>query len=208
MEFESVVEIQLAAMLDRIEQDLADSREDALSQAHRQARARLRDARRRARERMALAIAEEKSQGHASLGRARAALASRLRRKQQLLDREQLKAGQRQLRAALHSRWEDAEGRREWAATLLQEASALLPSGRWLVEYPHELETVEAESLLAGADVALQPSTEIDAGFRLMCGDACLDMSVEGLLARSEDIDGELLAEIRLQLVRAGDVRP
>ena len=195
MAFDGIVEIQLAAMLERIQQDLGDSRDVLLSQARRQARARLRDARRRARQRMALAIAEERSQGQESLGRARAALASRLRRKQQLLDREQLKAGQRQLRAALHSRWEDSDARREWAVTLLQEARALLPSGKWCVEHPDDLDPVEAESLLAGTDIMLRASKEIDAGFRLVCGDACLDMSVEGLLARSEDIAGELLAE-------------
>lgn len=197
MKFESIVDVQLKAMLDGIEKDLATRRETILEQARQEARQRLRDARRQARQRMAAAIAEERDQWYSSLGRASAALASRLRRKQQELDREQLASGEEQLRKALAQRWEDAAGRREWAAALLAQARQLLPAGDWRVEYPATLSEDEARALLDGGNASLEPNDALAAGFRLRTGDACLDMAIDGLLAQSEEIAGELLAEIR-----------
>ena len=197
MEFESIVDVQLRAMLEGIEQDLARRRESILDEARQQARLRLRDARRQARQRMAAAIAEEKDQWYSSLGRASAALASRLRRKQQELDREQLESGEEELRTALMRRWQDDAARREWAHTLLDQARKLLPAGDWQVEFPGTLPSEEVKQLFTGAAASLAPDDTMEAGFRLRFGDACLDMSIDGLLAQPEEIAGELLAEIR-----------
>lgn len=200
MEFESIVDAQLNAMLEGIERDLSVRRESILAEARQQSRARLRDARRHARQLMSTAIAEEREQWYSSLGRASAALASRLRRKQQELDRQQLAMGEDQLREALLQRWNDPQGRRDWAETLLQEARDLLPGGNWTVQYPEALDAKEAGKLLQDvSDLKLEASAGLEAGFRLHMRDACLDMSVDGLLAQAEEISGELLAEIRRQ---------
>lgn len=198
MEFESIVDAQLNAMLDGIARDLAERRESILAEARQQSRARLREARRHARQLMSSAIAEEREQWYSSLSRASAALASRLRRKQQELDRQHLALGEDQLRDALVQRWKDPQGRREWAETLLRDAHALLPVGSWVVEHPETLAEAEAKALL-GDDLSLQSSPGLEAGFRVEAGDARLDMSVDGLLAQTEEISGELLAEIRRQ---------
>ncbi len=203
MEFESIVDVQLRAMLDGIEQDLAQRREAMLEEARREAHSRLRESRRQARQRMSAAVTEAREQWYDSLRRARAALAARLRHKQQELDREQLQHGERELRDALAARWQDAAARREWAEVLLQDALERLPRERWLVTYPATLAASEAQALLAaaGPDVVLEsePDADLEAGFRLHCAEACIDMSIAGLLAQSEEIAGELLAEIRRQ---------
>ena len=201
MEFESIVDVQLRAMLEGIEQDLAQRRQAMLDEAKREVRSRLRDARRQAKRRMTAAVAEEREQWYTSLRRASAALAARLRRKQQEQDSQQLQQGEQALRAALVARWEDAAARREWAAILLQDALDRFPPDSWLVEYPAPLAASEAEELLARplpeVRLAIEPAPDLEAGFRLRRGEACLDMSVAGLLAQREEIAGELLAEIR-----------
>jgi vacuolar-type H+-ATPase subunit E/Vma4 len=208
MEFESIVDAQIRAMLEGIRQDLDTRREDMLSEAHGQARALLRNARRQARTRVSQAVAEERDLRDRSLQRAGAALASRIRRKQQDLDREQLKLGHDQLRQALLERWKNPDARKAWAEALLAEAGSLLNNSTWTIEYPAKLDEKEADKLLrssgSGANVSLTANEDMQAGFRLRHDNACLDMSVRGLLAQVEEMAGELLAEIHRQQEELG----
>lgn len=203
MEFESIVDVQVRAMLEGIQQDLDRRREEMLAEAKNQARSLLRTARRHARARVAQAVAEERDQRDRSLQRAGAALASRIRRKQQTLDGEQLSQGHERLRQALIERWADPEARADWAATLMGEARSLLSNSTWRIEYPAGMDAGEAEKLLtpshSEAQVELAATADIDAGFRLHHADAQLDMSVAGLLAQVDEMAGELLAEIHRQ---------
>jgi len=208
MEFESIVDAQVRAMLEGIRQDLESRRAEMLSEAERQARALLRNARRHARVRVSQAVAEERDQRDGSLQRASAALASRIRRKQQDLDREQLSLGHERLREALVERWADPAARVEWAAALLGEAQTLLSNSTWEIEYPDDMEEAEAKRLLSpsrsAVRVELRPAPDIEAGFRLRHDDAQLDMSVAGLLAQVDEMAGELLAEIHRQQEELG----
>ena len=70
---------------------------------------------------MSQAVAEERDHRDRSLQRAGAALASRIRRKQQDLDREQLELGHEKLRQALLERWKNPDARKAWAEALLAE---------------------------------------------------------------------------------------
>lgn len=209
MEFESIVDVQVRAMLEGIRQDLDTRRKEMLAAATNQARALLRNARRQARARVSQAVAEERDQRDRSLQRAGAALASRIRRKQQDLDKNQLELGHEALRKALVERWENPQARADWAGALLAEATALLPNSTWTVEYPSGLGADEAARLLtppgSGAQLALVPAEDITAGFRLRHGDARLDMSVAGLLAQVDEMAGELLAEIHRQQEALGE---
>ena len=203
MEFQSIVDVQVRAMLEGIEEDLNRRREALLEDARQQARSLLRNARRQARARMSQAVAEERDERDRSLQRAGAALASRIRRKRQALDKEQLVLGHESLRQALIERWNDADARSEWASTLLAEATALLSKSGWQIEFPAALDPEEARRILEspGSDesVELTPAADIKAGFRLRRDDAQLDMSVTGLLAQVDEMAGELLAEIHQQ---------
>ncbi|UCC15038.1 MAG: hypothetical protein JSW21_03560 [Gammaproteobacteria bacterium] len=208
MEFQSIVDVQVQAMLKGIEEDLQSRREALLDDARQQARALLRNARRQARWRMSQAVAEERDQRDRSLQRAGAALASRIRRKRQALDKEQLALGHESLRQALLERWNDAKARSAWADTLLAEAAALLSNSDWQIEFPAALDPDEAARILGapGPDVSVQltASADIEAGFRLRHEDAQLDMSVTGLLAQVDEMAGELLAEIHRQQEKIG----
>lgn len=208
MEFESIVDVQVRAMLEGIQQDLDSRRAEMLAEARKQARALLLNARRHARARVSQAVAEERDQRDRSLQRASAALASRIRRKQQALDREQLVLGHERLRQALIERWADPEARADWAAALMGEARTLLSNSTWEIEYPADMDATEAARLLtpsqSDAHVALAPAADIEAGFRLHHEDAQLDMSVVGLLAQVDEMAGELLAEIHRQQEELG----
>lgn len=203
MDSDSIVAVQVRAMLEGIGDDLAQRREQILAEARKQARALLRNARRQARVRVSQAVAEERDQRDRSLQRAGAALASRIRRKRQALDTEQLAQGHERLRDALVERWSEPKARSEWAHTLTAEAGALLSNGTWQIEYPAHLDPGEAARLLdrpeSDARVELTPVEDIEAGFRLRHADAQLDMSVDGLLAQVDEMAGELLAEIHRQ---------
>lgn len=207
-EFRSIVEVQVHAMLDGIRQDVEQRRETILAEAREQARLILKNVRRQCRTRVAQAVVEERDHRDRSLQKAAASLASRIRRKRQALDREQLALGYDSLRAALLARWQDADARVEWARALLAEAHALLPDSTWQVEYPASLEADEARRLLeastSGHTVSLAPAGDLDAGFRLLHEDARLDMSVEGLLAQTGEMAAALLAEIHRQEDIAG----
>jgi len=206
MEVESIVDAQVRSMLAGIERDLAQRQEQILAEANKQARALLKNARRQARSRVSREVAEEREQRDRSLQRADAALQSRIRRKRQTLDKEQLIQGHERLRQALVARWSDPTARSEWAQTLMEEADSLLANGSWQVEYPAHLDPVEAARLLdrpaSDGRIERVPAEDIEAGFRLRRADAQLDMSVEGLLAQADDMAGELLAEIHRQQER------
>jgi vacuolar-type H+-ATPase subunit E/Vma4 len=201
MEFESIIDFQVRAMKEGIEKDLDAGREQMRAEARKQARSLLRNVRRQCRSRVALAVAEERAHRDHSLQKANAALASRVRRRQQALDRKQLVEGYRRLREALVDRWSDADARSRWARTLIEDASAVLSNSTWCIEYPASLPAKEAQRLFRGVqrDVELVPADELEAGFRLRHDDARLDMSVDGLLAQVDEMAGELLAEIHRQ---------
>ena len=79
----------------------------------------------------------------------------------------------------------------------------MLPHTAWRIDYAPGIDAAEAESLFSAVSremsVGLSPKPEMAAGFCLYCGDACLDMTIDGLLARSNAIDSQLLAEIHEQ---------
>jgi vacuolar-type H+-ATPase subunit E/Vma4 len=208
IEFESIVDAQVRAMLEGIRQDLEARHAQMLAEAKKQARVLLSSARRQARARVSQAVAEERDQRDHSLQRASASLASRIRRKQQALDKSQLALGHERLREALIERWADPKARADWAATLMLEAQSLLSNSTWEIEYPAGMDTGEAARLLkpsrSGATVELAPAADIEAGFRLHHADAQLDMSVAGLLAQVDEMAGELLAEIHRQQEELG----
>lgn len=203
MEFESIIDFQVRAMLEGIQKNLDARREDMRVEARKEARALLKNVRRQCRGRVAQAVAEERAHRDHSLQKANAALASRIRRRQQALDRKQLTQGYRELRQALVARWNDRGARSDWARTLIEDASGLLSNSTWQIEYPDSLPAQEARRLFdeAGAspDIELIPTDELQAGFRLRHDDARLDMSVDGLLAQVDEMAGELLAEIHRQ---------
>ena len=203
-DFDSILDLQLQSMLERIETELASRRETILGQAKSGARELLGQARRKARERVAEAVAEQRNHWERSLRKADAALASRIRRKQQVLDRVQLGAGREQLVRALDGRWGDPAARSAWARAALDEAGRMLPPGSWQFEYPQTLDAGEAsaylESIELPATVSAVPVEDLEAGFRLRCNEACLDASVPGLTRQWDQIGARLLAEIQRQV--------
>jgi hypothetical protein len=201
MEFESIIDFQVRAMLEGIEKDLNVRREQMRSEARKQARSLLKGVRRQCRVRVAQAVAEERAHRDRSLQKASAALASRVRRRQQALDRRHLIEGYDRLREALIERWRDPDARSHWARTLVEDASAVLSNSTWRIEYPASLPAEDANRLFeeTGRDLELVPADDLEAGFRLQHDYAQLDMSVDGLLAQVDEMAGELLAEIHRQ---------
>jgi len=196
--FEGVLGIQVATMLDGIDRDLAERKRIMRQVAERDAQLLLRLTRHRCRQRGQRAVAEERTRMTAALARTEAALASRRRRRQQAIDAERLARGLDGLRAALLSRWADPATRLEWVETAVREAARALAADDWEVEFAPGLDEASLAPILAtqATDAALVASTAFDAGLRIRRGSACLDMTIDGLLASGSTLAGELLHEL------------
>ena len=74
----------------------------------------------------------------------------------------------------------------------------------WQFEYPATMEASEAAACLEHTDRAATvtpvPVDDLEQGFRVRCGEACLDASIPGLTRQWDQIGAQLLAEIQRQL--------
>lgn len=166
--------------------------EDKISGIRRQAFA-------QARERVGAAVADERERIAQVLGRVTAELETESRRRSLRRDAHLVEAGRRRLADVLARRWANAEARAQWLAALLAQSASVLITREWLLECPEdwpEDERLGAVSQAAAhqARLEVQAMAELDVGLRLRAGGMLVDMSISGLLADSDRIDGELLA--------------
>ncbi len=147
-------------------------------------------------------VGEVRATMRAEIAQADAALDTAHRRHRARCEFALLEGATEPLRAALCARWQDAPARRRWTGWLLGEAQRLLPAGEW--EIVHAAGWSAAERAAAGAHLAraqLPPArfredSAIAAGLRIHLGGACLDGTLDGLLADREAISGRLLAAL------------
>jgi len=196
--FEGVLGIQVSSMLDGIDRDLAERKRTTLQETERNAQLLLRLTRRRCRQRGQRAVAEERARMAQALVRTEAALASRRRRRQQAIDAGRLARGLDWLRAALLSRWADPATRQEWLETAVRQAATVLAADGWDVEFPDGLDEASVLPILEtrATGATLVASADVDAGIRIRRGSACLDMTIDGLLANDSTLPGELLHDL------------
>lgn len=200
-EFESVLDYQVRSMLEAIEADSARRHETVLAEARSEARALLKRVRRESLARLRAAVEEERGLYEERIQQARAALATRRRQQRQKRERVALQAARTLLREALERRWRDQACRREWVEAAVNEAAAVLEHGEWTVRHAEGLTPDEAQRL-AGLVRGFTDKFELLADDELTCGlavesrGAVVDMSVDGLLGRTEEIDGRLLAAL------------
>lgn len=132
----------------------------------------VREARREALRRSHAAFAELRSRAQAERSAAAAALETARRVQRFRLDRALVAQGMGLLRPALERRWADPAARAEWHEAALEVARQRLPPGTWTIEHAPGL-----------------------TGVRVRSGGACVDGSLEGLLADGSEIEARLLAQ-------------
>ncbi len=193
----------LIEMLKLVEDhELARCRE-VMARAQREARQLLREAHAAARERMHRHAQELKYLRNRERGRAQAELATAHRQHRQRGDRALLDAGWTQLRQALVARWQAPAARRRWIDNLARAALARLPRGSWTVTCPATWDRTEREALAKqiasalGTAPAWFEDRSVAAGLQFCVGGACLDGTLDGLLADRAAVEAMLLAELR-----------
>lgn len=162
-----------------------------LTQAHREARARMREA-----------IRAERRRGEDRLAATRAQLQTRRRQQQHRTALLLLEQGWERLVQAVLARWQSAPERHLWVAALLHQARERLPRGAWVIEHPPGWDGAECAELLApleahcGGAPQLRADARLLAGLRIRAEEACLDGSLDGLLADRAAIEAQLLAQL------------
>jgi hypothetical protein len=188
----------LAEMLRLVEDHERARCREIAAQAQNDVRDLLREAHAAARLRMHRHVQDLKHFRDRETARARAELETAHRRHRQRCDRVLLEAGWALLRPVLAARWREPAARRRWVERLAREALARLPRGDWTVVCPADWDRAERAALAQelGTAPTWQETPDVSAGLRFCAGGACLDGTLEGLLADRAAIEAMLLAEI------------
>jgi hypothetical protein len=196
----SILDLQVETVLRALkaQQDVRCRRIESV--ARRRAEKLLSDSRRRMRQRVHEAIVEERRRRETALldARHRIETAERLAVRRQY--RGFLQEAVPLLAADLQERWLDAGSRRSWCEMVIDEAAARLATDPWTVEHPGAWsrdDTAWLEQAFAAHGLpspVLLEDAAIAAGLRVRLGSACVDATVDGLMADIRAVEGRLLA--------------
>lgn len=209
-----VLEAQVQALLQLLEQYRQERCAQLQAEAMTKAGALVRQAHRAARQRMGEAVQAERLRARQQLAASRAQVQTRLRQQQYQTAHLMLRHGWELLGTAVLQRWKNAPARRQWVSGLLHQALHALPRCHWVIEHPPGWESVECESLLpalqghCGALPRFRADANLHAGLRICAEGACLDGTLEGLLADRNAIEADLLAQLQRLLSSAGADTP
>jgi len=209
-----MLQAQTEALLQRVarekESRTAAIRDAAAEQAH----SVVARARQEARARLRQAIDEERRQIERLLAERKAALDTAVRRADQADLRNLIARAWQQLPQAVTSRWQDDESRAAWIRAACDYAArSLRTQAPCTVEL--DPQTDPQAGRIATACLTESHFTPVEvltvaglgAGLRIRSGGACVDATVNGLLASRERVESELLAELDRLLGRAADGR-
>lgn len=197
-----MTEAALKEMLELVGRHGRQRCDEITTRARQEAQTILHAAHRAVRERTHRQLQELRHHRDRETARAQAELATARRGHQQRCDRILVESGGALLHAALRARWQDAGARRRWVEGLLNQARALLPRGPWRIAHPGDWPATERAALAElltrelGAAPELGADRNVTGGLRLCAGGACLDGTIEALLADRRAVEAMLLAEI------------
>ncbi len=209
--FRGILDLQVNSVLDALRSQQETRCREIESAAARKAEQLLADTRRRMRVRVHRAVTEERRRRETALRESRHRIETASRRRVQEHYRKFLQDAAPLLRAELEQRWRDAETRRSWCEMLLGEAADRLPADRWTIEHPGDWSGDDAqwlEQAFAARELpqpAFVEDEDIAAGLRVRLGPACLDATLDGLLANRPAVEARLLATWERQLGRQGE---
>jgi vacuolar-type H+-ATPase subunit E/Vma4 len=158
------------------------------------------------------ARAEARESLHQAVARERARMAQGLRQAQARAELETRQRAQREtltllqymwerIAMALEARWHIDEARSAWISAAVQEAGRLLGGRPWRIEPAADVKADEQQRAAAQArgggasDVEWQLEPKCRAGLRVRTSGACLDATIEGLLADREEVEALFLSE-------------
>lgn len=199
-EFEGVLALQVESILANLRHLQEERSGRLLRQAESQARELKRSARRKLLKQGREAVRDERAR------RARALRMAEHRLRAEAGDRMQaryaavLREGWPALVTELERRWSDSTARARWCDAIVARALGAFGQTAWTIEHPPSWTDADSERLdraLRALDVP--PATfhldeSATAGVRVRNGTACLDGTIDGLLAERTRVEGRLLA--------------
>ena len=209
--FRGILDLQVQSVLEALGTQQDSRCREIESAAARKAEQLLNETRHRMRERVHRAVTEERQRRETALLESRHRIETARRRRVQARYRDFLQDAMPLLQAELEQCWQDTETRQSWCEMLLGEAADRLPGERWTIEHPEDWSGSETQWLaraFAARDLpkpAFVADAEIAAGLRVRLGSACLDATLEGLLADRDAVEARLLAAWERQLRAQGE---
>lgn len=201
---QTIIEAQVGELLELVENHRQDSCRHVLEQAQAQAATIVRQAHHDARARMHTAIEQERARAREKIASTRAHLQTRRRQRHQQADMLLLERGWEKLHEALMKRWQNVDQRHLWVQALVHQGWTLLPAKAWRIEHPPGWQPDEMLDLGSESSVHTQGQTpafvearDITVGLRIRVDKACLDGTLDGLLANRAAIEAHLLAEFK-----------
>ena len=202
--FDGIVSHQVETLTGVLRERTEQRCREIQRKAKRRADALLSQSRREARTRVHEAVLEERRRRERAIVNARHRLDTAARRQLQGRYRKLIDQAWPLLDRELAARWARPGSRAEWCELLVDEAAHLLGKDDWRVEHP-DPETgawsrddrERLEQLLAARDIpppVFQPDTALEAGLRIRRHGACLDGTIDGLLAHRAAVAARLLA--------------
>lgn len=199
-DFGGILDLQVRSVLDALGAQLEGRCREIQTAAAQKSGQLLADSHRRMRERVHKAVVDQRQRRETALLDARHRIETAQRKAVQAHYRDYLQEALPLLRVELERRWRDDASRRDWCATALGEASDRLPGVRWTVEHPANWAADDAQWLEQAFTGRSLPRPEfredaaIPAGLRIRLGAACLDATLDGLLANRAAVEARLLA--------------
>lgn len=198
-EFTSVVSLQIETLLEELKRQEARRCQEIITAAERTARDLRDETRRELLRKRRQAVADERQRRRHALLDAASRIETREQRSAHARYEQVLEAAWPRLLAALQDRWDRAESRRRWSAMLIDEAASVLEARTWTVEHPAQWNADDESWLLEACNDRGIPSPvflvdpDIGAGLRVRLDDACLDGTLDGLLASRHDVEARIL---------------
>lgn len=196
----SVLELQVAGLLERVTRYRDQRRAELRAAATAQTREILKAARAEARANVRSAVALERARNEQGLRQAQAQAELEARQRAQQHISRLLASMWGELPQALAARWQSAAGRRAWIAAAVTAAGALLAGRAWRIAHgegwaERETRELEALALAHGArSVERVHDASTAAGMRIYTEGACVDATPAGLTARRAEIEAAFLA--------------
>ena len=200
---ETILEAQVARLLELTEDWARKRCAEILGKADEQAGAVIKAAHRDARGRLRTHVEEDRRKARRKLTAFEAALKTAQRQEQQRHDTQLLGTTWQLLYRELGDRWKEPEHRKNWIEKIVVQAQQNLPETKWHLDCSPDLAEQERALLnsritaITGADPEWHEDHGIEAGLRICTDGACVDGTLNGLVANRERLEAEMLAIYR-----------
>ena len=196
-----ILGLQVDALLEEVKRQEGRRCQEIITAAERSARDLLEETRRELHRKRRQAVADERQRRRHALLEAASRIETREQSSAHARYKDVLDAAWPRLVTALEHRWQQVDSRRAWCAMLVDEAAAALGESSWTVEHPADWNADDQSRLLAACEERAVPAPafvadpRITAGLRITLEDACLDGSLDGLLADRRGVEARILGK-------------